>query len=80
MKFTRHEDKGKGFTDWFVPVQRGYKMMCCDCGLVHRIDFRVTDRRGRSLPGVAAMRVKRDSRSTGAARRNRTVAKRKEQP
>ena len=27
--------------EWVQPVQNGYLMKCCDCGLVHRVDFRV---------------------------------------
>lgn len=27
--------------DWQQPIPKGYTMVCCDCGLVHRIDFRV---------------------------------------
>lgn len=27
--------------DWQQPIPRGYLMQCCDCGLVHRVDFRV---------------------------------------
>ena len=27
--------------EWQTPVMRGYRMKCCDCGLVHEIDFRV---------------------------------------
>ena len=27
--------------EWVQPVKRGYLMKCCDCGLVHRVDFRV---------------------------------------
>ena len=30
-----------GWTDWQRPVMRGYRLGCCDCGLVHDIDFRV---------------------------------------
>lgn len=26
---------------WIQPVRRGYKMACCDCGLVHKLDFRI---------------------------------------
>jgi hypothetical protein len=25
---------------WISPIKTGYRMECCDCGLVHRIDFR----------------------------------------
>lgn len=27
--------------EWVQPVRGGYLMECCDCGLVHRLDFRV---------------------------------------
>ena len=27
--------------EWIQPVRRGYKMECCDCGLIHQFDFRV---------------------------------------
>lgn len=26
---------------WFQPIQRGYLMACCDCALVHKMNFRV---------------------------------------
>lgn len=29
-----------GWTEWVTPAQ-GYKMQCCDCGLVHEMEFRV---------------------------------------
>lgn len=42
--------KGKRYAtpapgEWVLPVRRGYKLACCSCGLVHRIDFRVRKRR-----------------------------------
>lgn len=27
--------------EWVQPIKRGYKMRCCDCGLVHTMNFRV---------------------------------------
>ena len=27
--------------EWETPIYKGYKMICCDCGLVHEVDFRV---------------------------------------
>lgn len=27
--------------EWVQPVRRGYKMACCDCGLVHVMNFRL---------------------------------------
>lgn len=55
-KYTEMED------GWHEIPRRGYKMMCCDCGLVHSIDFRI---RGRKLE----TKVDRDNRATGQARR-----------
>lgn len=66
-----------------LPVMKGYKMGCCDCGLVHKVDFVVIDKcnfkkdgsysykelKGKKL-GVG-MRVWRDERATSAHRRER---------
>lgn len=27
--------------EWVQPTRKGYLMKCCDCGLVHRMDFRL---------------------------------------
>jgi len=54
--------------EWHTPVRRGYKMMCCDCGLVHRIDFRLVQRgNGRRIQ----MRAYRNDRATALSRRHR---------
>lgn len=51
--------------EWIRPTpQRGHKMACCDCGLVHRIDFRVVD-------GRVEFRAVRDTRATARRRRSR---------
>lgn len=47
---------------WVQPITEGYKMQCCDCGLVHDLDFRVY--RGR-----IQFRVRRNNRATGQIRR-----------
>lgn len=39
-----------------------FKMCCCDCGLVHRLRFRVK-------PGTVIMRGWRDNRATAQIRR-----------
>lgn len=49
--------------EWVLPIRKGYKMACCDCGLVHEIDFRVKDRR-------IQFRVRRNNRSTAMVRRH----------
>jgi len=45
-----------------MPVRRGYRLGCCDCGLVHIMDFRV---RG----GHVEFRSFLAPRSTAAVRR-----------
>ena len=54
--------------EWVQPVRRGYKLACCDCGLVHTMDFRI-------YKGRAQFRVFRNDRSTGQIRRWMKVAK-----
>ena len=29
-----------GWSDWISPISKGYLMKCCDCGLVHELDFK----------------------------------------
>lgn len=47
---------------WVQPVRRGYKIACCDCGLVHTMDVRI-------YQGRVQFRVFRNERSTGQMRR-----------
>ena len=35
--------------EWVQPVTQGYLMKCCDCGLVHRMDFRVIKDNGKRV-------------------------------
>lgn len=49
--------------EWVTPIRNGYKLGCCDCGLVHEIDFRVVKRR-------IQFRVRRNNRSTAMMRRH----------
>lgn len=48
---------------WVQPVRKGYKLCCCDCGLVHDMDFRIKDNR-------IQFRVARNNRSTAMVRRH----------
>jgi hypothetical protein len=52
--------------EWVQPVRRDYKMACCDCGLVHNLDFRIVD-------GRVQFRVRRNNRSTAMVRRHRRI-------
>jgi hypothetical protein len=58
MMYTRPRDG-----EWVQPVRRGYKLACCDCGLVHTLDFRV-------YAGRVQFRAYRNERSTALMRRH----------
>ena len=60
----RYEKWDEG--EWVQPVEDGFKSSCCDCGAVHKMDFRVYD-------GRAQFRAFRDNRATGQVRRHRKV-------
>lgn len=56
--------------EWIRPVRRGYKLACCDCGLVHRVDFKhVPWGRGQEI----LFRVRHDARATAARRRKGVI-------
>lgn len=48
--------------EWVQPIRKGYKMACCDCGLVHVMDFRI-------YKGRVQLRAFRDNRATGQLRK-----------
>lgn len=48
--------------EWIQPIRRGYVCACCDCGLVHRMDFRI-------VAGRVQFRAYRVPRLTAARRR-----------
>jgi hypothetical protein len=50
--------------DWVRPKRKGYKMMCCDCGLIHKINFRTTR-------GYIEFQATRDRGATASARRGK---------
>lgn len=64
VKYTQEEATDGKWTDWICPVEQGYKMACCDCGLVHNLDFRVAE------DNRAEFRVSRNNRSTAQMRRH----------
>jgi hypothetical protein len=57
----RYEQQYEG--EWVQPVCKGYRMACCDCGLVHSMDFRVKEKK-------IQFRAFRHARSTAAMRRH----------
>jgi len=48
--------------EWVMPIMKGYKLSCCDCGLVHEMDFRIVNKR-------VEFRARRNNRATGQVRR-----------
>lgn len=52
---------------WVQPVASGYLMACCDCALVHRMDFRVTK------TGRVQLRAYRAEGHTKALRKRRRI-------
>lgn len=52
--------------EWVSPKHRGYRHQCCDCGLVHDMDFRVVD-------GAVQYRVHVNKRSTAQVRRHKAA-------
>jgi hypothetical protein len=50
------------YGEWTRPRLRNFREQCCDCGLIHRLDFRILD-------GRIEFRTRRDDRATAAARR-----------
>lgn len=70
-----------GWSDWMMPLMDHYRMACCDCGLVHTMQFavmRVTNKSGEfsSGPDVSKthrvmFRAQRNNRSTAALRRRK---------
>ena len=45
MRYTDHGLNKDGWTDWHQPIMRGYRMRCCDCALVHEVEFRISGKR-----------------------------------
>ena len=63
-KYTQQIENENGWTDWIIPkVKNMHKICCCDCGLVHKIEFKNTKE------GII-FRASRDNRATAQRRRN----------
>ena len=58
MKYQQQSDG-----DLIQPIMKGYKMRCCDCGLVHKVDFYIVGER-------VQFQATRDKRATGQVRRH----------
>jgi hypothetical protein len=64
MKKIKFEDIQEN--EWLWPVHKGYRLRCCDCHLVHKIDFKVED-------GDVAIKFRRDTVNTKKERAKMTI-------
>lgn len=44
--------------EWVAPKRKYYKMKCCDCGLVHKMEFQLAGTKNRRIIIFRAWRVK----------------------
>ena len=75
-------ERDDGWCDEVTPIMDGYKMACCDCGLVHDMEFRAVRVKKDNGDGTflgdwldpkkyrVAFRARRNNRSTGQVRRH----------
>lgn len=72
-----------GWCDWQFPVMKNYRMACCDCGLVHNMEFEIAEVSRTRKDGTftakpltakkyrVKFRASRNNRSTSALRRKK---------
>lgn len=81
-KFKVEVEELDGYSRWVAPLMKGYKMACCDCGLVHDLDFQIVKVLKQNSDGTweygkplnnhrVLFRAKRNKRSTGQIRRHK---------
>lgn len=85
-RMKKHIEQDDGWTEWVQPIMEGYRMACCDCGLVHDMSFRVyvvTERKAGDITGGELLppehfrvqfKARRNVRSTAAVRRTKRKA------
>lgn len=61
MKYYYQKDN-----EWVLPNQKNHKLGCCDCGLIHAIDFRIVTVSGKL---EVQFRARRNSKLTKARRK-----------
>ena len=77
MKYKRLKPAKDG--EWIQPQMRGYLMGCCDCGLVHRLNFRVakTVKNGKTVVDHVQFQAERAPRYTAMIRKKDRIVLRK---
>lgn len=51
---------------WIQPIRRGFRLACCDCGLVHTMNSRI-------FKGRPQFAVWRNTRATNAMRKHERI-------
>ena len=70
LKYQQVVANDGGWSDWIWPTHTGYRLGCCDCGLVHNVDFRVdTDLLDGEI--IIGFRVSRNRKSTAGKRKGK---------
>lgn len=64
----------RGFSRWVNPVPNGYLLACCDCGLVHEMEFRAFKRGMARADGAYTLKVLRPSQYGVRFRARRAAA------
>lgn len=72
----KHRPDRDGWSCWVQPTVTGYRMACCDCGLVHELEFVIFARVGGKAVKLdpehygIEFRARRHKRSTSQVRRH----------
>lgn len=87
--YNKTKEGENGWSEWFMPFGakgKPYKFSCCDCGLVHALEFQIWEVRPIRSKGAGwwkgikrlslrkhriRMRARREVRATAAVRRER---------
>lgn len=65
MKCTKVRVCKSGWSYWQKPVMKGYMMQCCDCGLIHEVEFRIYKIIDRHSDGTKTVELADDSYEVG---------------
>lgn len=61
-----------GWSEWQAPVMKGYFLQCCDCDLIHEMEFKTFIERDRKKNGAfAAVELPPEIRVLFRARRSK---------
>lgn len=60
-----------GWCDWIIPIPKGYLMKCCDCGLVHEMEFKPIVEKDRKRGAFKIVELPDNFRVMFRARRER---------